>query len=438
MRSLLASAATVLSSSGSSQSAARLLLSGRRGAMAVGSTMPPGFTARVGRLDTFCLPDKITGSAHDRSLAQAMIQAWRRDGIFQVAMSARQQRIYQNANAASRRFFQRTSAEKHRCVDDKSYAGYTASGEEMTDGVADYSEIFTVTKDLAKDDYRVAGQWPCHGPCPWPDDDMKLNMTAYTDDLSRSGDQLLEMIEMGLRVLTGSLKRYTEDGWHHMRVLRFPHRDGTNGKGKKGRGIGSHTDYGLLVMAAQDDVGGLFVRPPQQGEHHANWEKSAAGLREDEPGWVYVPPVAGVFTVFPGDMMQYMTNSYLQSTPHKVGLNTRERFAFAYFHEPNFASVIKPLPGFEGRTAEARASEEGIHYGTHFTNMCLRNYPERVTTQKLLREDRCKMLALPQLRRVVSSTGPTGARGGAGGCAENEAVLRDGGYPAPSMELQNA
>jgi isopenicillin N synthase-like dioxygenase len=29
-----------------------------------------------------------------------------------------------------------------------------------------------------------------------------------------------------------------------------------NGKGKEGRGIGSHTDYGLLVIAAQDDVGG--------------------------------------------------------------------------------------------------------------------------------------------------------------------------------------
>lgn len=41
----------------------------------------------------------------------------------------------------------------------------------------------------------------------------------------------------------------------------FPHRDRTNGKGKKGRGIGSHTDYGLLVMAAQDSVGGTSDIP---------------------------------------------------------------------------------------------------------------------------------------------------------------------------------
>lgn len=223
MQSRLASAASLgaSASAGVGKSAARLMMGAKRGAIHGASTMPPGFTATVGRLDTFCLPSKITGSAYDRSLARAMIEAWRRDGIFQIAMSPAQQRIYQNANAASRRFFRRTSAEKYRCVDEKSYAGYIASGEEVTDGVADYSEIFTVTKDLGENDPRVAGQWPCHGPCPWPDEDMKSSMTAYTEDLSQSGERLLEMIELGLHVPQGSLKRYTDDGWHHMRVLRY-------------------------------------------------------------------------------------------------------------------------------------------------------------------------------------------------------------------------
>lgn len=58
--------------------------------------------------------------------------------------------------------------------------------------------------------------------------------------------------------------------------------------------------------------------------------------------------------------MQFMTNSYLPSTPHKVGLNTRERFAFAYFHEPNFNAVCKRLPEFrDGSEAE----KEEVHYG---------------------------------------------------------------------------
>lgn len=92
--------------------------------------------------------------------------------------------------------------------------------------------------------------------------------------------------------------------------------------------------------------------------------------------------------------MQYMTNSYLPSTPHKVGLNTQDRFAFAYFHEPNFRSVAKPLPGYN----VGQSPQEGIHYGTHFTNMFLRNYPDRITTQRMLAEDRYKLLSTPELR----------------------------------------
>lgn len=86
--------------------------------------------------------------------------------------------------------------------------------------------------------------------------------------------------------------------------------------------------------------------------------------------------------------MQYLTNSYLPSTPHKVGLNTAERFAFAYFHEPNFSAVIKPLPEYDPAAAEA----DGIHYGTHFTNMFMRNYPERITAKRIEREGRMRIL----------------------------------------------
>lgn len=123
----------------------------------------------------------------------------------------------------------------------------------------------------------------------------------------------------------------------------------------------------MLVIAAQDEVGGLFIRQPTQEEQYANWEVSAAGAYEGDDNWIYVPPQPNVFTVFTGDMMQYITKSQLPATPHKVGLNTTERFAFAYFHEPNFSATLTTLPEF--KTASDDAKEEGICYGTHFTNM---------------------------------------------------------------------
>ncbi len=73
-----------------------------------------------------------------------------------------------DAVAASQRFFALPAGTKARHVSDLTYSGYIASGEEVTAGEADYSEIFTVCKDVAADDPRVVARWPCHGPSPGP------------------------------------------------------------------------------------------------------------------------------------------------------------------------------------------------------------------------------------------------------------------------------
>ncbi|UPX12675.1 uncharacterized protein EKO05_0003215 [Ascochyta rabiei] len=355
-----------------------------------GKTIPPGYRAHIGELKTFKLPLVVRGSLDDIELGKAMIRTWQSDGILQIKMDEQNKRVAEEAFKSSKRFFSLPPSAKAKCVDDQSFAGYIASGEELTDGIADYSEIFTVTKDLPQSDPRVRAKWPCHGPCPWPNSAMQTTMQNYMDSLGSSGERMLQLIALGLGLPDmNTFTELTRDGWHHLRILRFPKTGDENGKGMKGRGIGSHTDYGLLVLAAQDDVGGLFIRPPYEDEKFQNWQKSTAGMAENDDRWVYVPPEEGVFTVFPGDMMQFITNGLLPSTPHKVGMNTRERFAFAYFHEPNFGAVLRPL---------GKSSEDSVHYGAHFTNMFMRNYPDRVTAKRMRAEDRMKLLESPELR----------------------------------------
>ena len=184
------------------------------------STMPPNYVARVGHLQTFDLPEQVTGTATDRELGKAIIEAWRRDGILQITMDPKQAALLEEAVVASKRFFRKPHKEKAACIDSQSYSGYIASGEEVTDGIADYSEIFTVTKDLDLAEPRVKAKWPCHGRCPWPDIEMKAPMQAYIDYLGKSGEKMLQLIEYGLEVEPGSLTKYTQDGWHHMRILR--------------------------------------------------------------------------------------------------------------------------------------------------------------------------------------------------------------------------
>ncbi len=313
-----------------------------------------------------------------------MIGTWQTDGIFQIEATEEQDRKTQEAISESRRFFSRPIEEKASCVSDLTYSGYIASGEEVTAGEADYSEIFTVCKDVPLDDPRVVNGWPCHGPVPWPDEGYHKTMQAYMDELGTIGEKLLQLIALGLDVAKDSLTRLTVDGWHHMRVLRFPAESSSTS-----RGIGAHTDYGLLVIAAQDDVGGLYIRPPVEGERrNRNWleEESMAGMYEDEEPWDFVEPAPRVFTVFPGDILQFLTRSDLLSTPHKVRLNTRERYTMAYFHEPNFEAGVRPL-------ASSVVDNEYIHYGTHFTNMFTRCYPDRITTHRIHEEGRLETLA---------------------------------------------
>jgi 2-oxoglutarate dioxygenase / 2-oxoglutarate/L-arginine monooxygenase/decarboxylase len=334
-------------------------------------------------LETFNLPETVGVAESDVRLAQEMISAWQRDGIFQVAATAEQIAITQAAVNESKRFFQMPMDFKSARVNDLAYSGYIASGEEVTAGEADYSEIFTVTKDLPETDERVAAHWPCHGPVPWPSPEYAQRMLAFMTVLGEIGEKLLKLVTLGLDLKDpDALTNLTRDGWHHMRVLRFP-----AASADTDRGIGAHTDYGLLVIAAQDEVGGLYVRPPIAGEQrNRNWlaQESAAGQFQNDEGWRFVTPVPDVFTVFPGDIMQFLTDGALLSTPHKVVLNTRERFAMAYFHEPNFNAVARPFSDPHG--------EEYIHYGTHFTNMALRNYPDRVTTARIYAENRLAIL----------------------------------------------
>ena len=105
-------------------------------------------------LRTFHLPELVTGSDRDRLLADKMIEAWQADGIFQVATEPRcRAGRPQDAIEASKRFFRLAAGRRRRShVSDLTYSGYIASGEEVTAGEADYSEIFTVCKDIPLDD----------------------------------------------------------------------------------------------------------------------------------------------------------------------------------------------------------------------------------------------------------------------------------------------
>lgn len=182
--------------------------------------MPAGYDAKFGDFKTFPLPMLISSDDKSVELGKEMVQAWRTDGIFEVKMTSWEEEVCEEATAASHRFFARPPDDKAKFCNDRSYGGYTAVGAEVTNGVADLSEIYTVVKNLPDTDHRVLANWPCHGPCPFPDDQTMYDWQAYLTVAGSVGQRVLQLTELGLGVPRGTLTNLTQDGWHHLRNLR--------------------------------------------------------------------------------------------------------------------------------------------------------------------------------------------------------------------------
>jgi isopenicillin N synthase-like dioxygenase len=90
-------------------------------------------------------------------------------------------------------------------------------------------------------------------------------------------------------------------------------------------GVGEHTDYGLLTLLLQDDVGGLQVR--------------------SATGWIDVPADPDALVCNVGDMLERMTGGRYRSTPHRArNAGTRGRVSFPFFFDPGWDAEVVPVP----------------------------------------------------------------------------------------------
>lgn len=338
-----------------------------------------------------CPTPKLDQDIH-RSLGEAIVAAWRSDGIIEIARNEKQEEQTRRAFEENRKFFSRPLEEKRTYVNDLSFSGYVASGEEKKSAAKDFPEVFTIFPDVPLNDERVVNGWPCHGPTQWPSQDFREAMSDYMATCGDIGRKLMELTALGMGLEIDTFTRLCKRPWNYMRVLQFPAASVDNS-----RGIGAHTDYDFFVISSQDmEKEGLYVRPPVSGEKRSrNWlpGESMRGMYEHQEPWNLVEPSPGVFTVFPGDMMQLVTDGYLLSTPHKVSLFSCVRRSMPVFIGPDFDVRLKP---------HNKPQDPGFHYGEHVTNMHVSMYRERPTSQRIVEKD----LLAQFLKKGESSAAP--------------------------------
>src|SRR5262245_51445842 len=154
---------------------------------------------------------------------------------------------------------------------------------------------------------------------------MRATVLQYMALLTELGQRLMAGVALGLGLPESYFAEHgTRDPLALFRIFNYPPAVSLSNPSPGLWGVGEHTDYGLLTILLQDDVGGLEVK--------------------SRSGWVCAPPVPGSFVCNIGDMLDRMTGGLYRSTPHRVrNPAPRDRLSFPFFFDPNFSARVQPI-----------------------------------------------------------------------------------------------
>lgn len=300
----------------------------------------------------------------------ALDDACRTDGFFIITGHGLDAALFERLEHEARRFFARPDAEKAKIameVGGRAWRGWFPPGGELTSGVPDGKEGLYFGREDGPDHPRVRADTPLHGQNLFPaDSDLGPAVLAVLDALTDLGHRLCALLAVGLGLSPDWFRTtLTADPTILFRIFHYPAAAPAGADPVEGAewGVQEHTDYGLLTILRQDDVGGLEVRTAE--------------------GWVEAPPVPDSFVCNIGDMLERMTGGAYRSTPHRVRRPPRSRLSFPFFFDPSWDAEITPVPGLgdTGSPAPERWDGRSVFdfegtYGEYLTERVARVFPE--------------------------------------------------------------
>ncbi|MGC3971256.1 MAG: 2-oxoglutarate and iron-dependent oxygenase domain-containing protein [Pirellulales bacterium] len=308
----------------------------------------------------------VADAAAKHQTAAQLNTACRESGFFYVVGHGVDADLQHRLLAQAREFFARPVAEKMQIEmsrGGKAWRGYFRVGDELTSGLPDQKEGVYFGQETAADHPLVQSGTPLYGPNLFPEHPGELRATVlqYMAALTKLGHSLLAGIALGLGLPEHYFADHgTRDPLTLFRIFNYPPPSSA-----ELWGVGEHTDYGLLTILLQDDVGGLEVKSRSQ--------------------WVAAPPLANSFICNIGDMLDRMTRGVYRSTPHRVrNLTNRHRLSFPFFFDPNFFADVRPIELPSGETAPddrgTRWDKSSVHifqgtYGDYLLNKVGKAFP---------------------------------------------------------------
>jgi polar amino acid transport system ATP-binding protein len=293
----------------------------------------------------------VAGAPGRDAVAAQIGAACRAHGFFYVTGHGVAPALVQRLEDLSHRFFELPEAMKMQwrmALGGRAWRGFFPLGGELTSGRPDWKEGLYLGTELPATHPLVQARTPVHGPNLFPDvPGFRETILDYMAAVTQLGHRLMEGIALSLGLpATYFAERYTADPLILFRLFNYPTQLVPEGLDVQW-GVGEHTDYGLLTILHQDNVGGLAVHTPG--------------------GWIDAPPIAGSFVCNIGDMLDRMTGGLYKSTPHRVKRNTsgRDRLSFPLFFDPNFEARVQRIEGLAGAEALDDSAERWDRANVH-------------------------------------------------------------------------
>jgi isopenicillin N synthase-like dioxygenase len=294
-------------------------------------------------------------------------QACRECGFFYVVGHGVAESLCARLEGLSREFFAWDQAAKRQLAmarGGRAWRGYFAVGDELTSGRPDRKEGLYFGQELPDDHPEVRAGTPLFGRNLFPDlPGFRDCVLEYLAALTRLGHVLMAGLSLSLGLEESYFaERYTGDPLVLFRIFNYPAQLPA-AAGEAQWGVGEHTDYGLLTILRQDDVGGLQVRSRSR--------------------WIDAPPIPGSFLCNLGDMLDRMTRGLYRSTLHRVlNASGRDRLSFPFFFDPNFRAEVRPIEGIAGQPDDRDQRWDGasVHelsgtYGGYLLSKVARVFP---------------------------------------------------------------
>ncbi len=238
---------------------------------------------------------------------------------------------------ASRQFHASSLEQKQSIAINGFHRGYMglATSTIVTSSVArvtrpNLSESLMLMHELPPDDPDLLAGKPLQGPNQWPDwlPTFRPAIERYLREIDALARHVIRLIAMSLDMPADSLDPFFRKPTTFLRLLHYPPQPPQSDAEQFGSA--PHTDYGIITLLAQDDTGGLQVRP-RVGE------------------WIDAPPLPGTFVLNVADMLARWTNNRYVSTPHRViNRSGGDRYSLPYFFDAGMDEIIECLPACTG------------------------------------------------------------------------------------------